>query len=179
MFFVSDIMTTEPEQFKTPLQQKVYQTLKQLNIPYERVDTDEAITMEDCVVINEKLDMKMVKTLFSCNRQKTRFYLFITTGDKAFDSKRFSAALGVSRVSFATEDMFEEMLHVKIGAATVFSVLEDFYKEIQVVFDQDVAREEYYGCSDGTTTCYMKIRTELILNDFMNHTKHPVQIIEQ
>lgn len=74
-----------------------------LQIPFQRVDTDEAITMEDCVTIDEKLDMNIVKTLFLCNRQQTEFYLFITVGKKSFRSKDFSNALGVARVSFAPQ----------------------------------------------------------------------------
>lgn len=49
--------------------------------------------MEDCTAVNERLDMKMVKTLFLCNRQQTEFYLFITCADKPFRSKDFSTAL--------------------------------------------------------------------------------------
>lgn len=60
MFFVSDIYATAPDEFSTPLQEIVYRTLLELNISFERVDTDEAITMEDCVQIEAKLDMKMV-----------------------------------------------------------------------------------------------------------------------
>ena len=101
MFFVSDIYTTTPASYQTPLQEKTYQALAALKIPYQRVETDEAITMEDCVQINAKLQMKMVKTLFLCNRQQTAFYLFVTAGDKPFHSKDFSNALGVARVSFA------------------------------------------------------------------------------
>ena len=82
MIAVSEIQNTAPNQFKTQLQEKVYKTLAELQIPYERVDTDEVITMEDCISVNEKLNMKMVKTLFLCNRQQTKFYLFITCGDK-------------------------------------------------------------------------------------------------
>lgn len=64
MFFVSDIYTTPPDKFDTPLQKETYRVLQNLHIPFERVDTEEAITMEDCFQINKKLDMKMVKTLF-------------------------------------------------------------------------------------------------------------------
>ena len=99
MFYISEIRNVAPTTFKTELQKTVYETLEKLNIPFERVDTDEAITMDDCVAINEKLDMKMVKTLFLCNRQQTDFYLFVTRGDKPFRSKDFSHALGIARVS--------------------------------------------------------------------------------
>lgn len=172
MFLVSNIYTTAPSEFKTPLQEKVYRTLQDLHIPFERVDTDEAITMEDCVQIDKVLDMKMVKTLFLCNRQQTGFYLFITAGDKPFRSKDFSNALGVARVSFAPADLMEKMLGTKIGAATVFSALLDRDNEVQIVFDEDVLCEEWYGCSDGTTTGYMKIKTSQVYRDFLQFTKH-------
>ncbi|EQE83674.1 hypothetical protein [Clostridioides difficile] len=42
------------------MQKEVYKILQKLDIDFERVDTDEAITMEDCVQINKKLNMKMV-----------------------------------------------------------------------------------------------------------------------
>lgn len=64
MFYVSEIQTKAPCHFQTSLQEAVYETLEKLQIPYKRVDTEEAITMKDCAAIEEKLDMKMVKTLF-------------------------------------------------------------------------------------------------------------------
>lgn len=178
MINVSEIKTTQPSNFKTELQKMVYQTLDKLKIPYQRVDTDEAITMEDCVAINEKLDMKMVKTLFLCNRKQTEFYLFVTCGDKPFRSKEFSAALGVSRVSFASPQLMEEILGTKIGAATVFSALVDVENNVRIVFDKAVAAEEYYGCSDGTTTGYMKLKTQDILSSFLPYAKHTADIVE-
>jgi len=131
--------------------------------------------MEDCIEIDNKLDMNMVKTLFLCNRQKTDFYLFITTGNKKFDSKKFSQEMEIARVSFAPIELFEEMLGTKIGAATVYSSL--INNKIQIVFDKDVLQEKYYGCSDGTTTGYMKVKTNDIVNKFLPYTKHTKKII--
>lgn len=178
MFFVSDIYTTAPQQFHTSLQEKTYQTLQELQIPFERVETDEAITMEDCVQINERLNMKMVKTLFLCNRQQTAFYLFITAGDKPFRAKDFSNALEIARVSFAPAELMEQMLGTKIGAATVFSALTDTGNAVQIVFDRDILSQEWYGCSDGTTTGYMKVKTELILHKLLPYAKHTPAVIE-
>ena len=42
--------------------------LDNFKIPYHRVDTDEAISMEDCEAIDRKLDVHTVKTVFLCNR---------------------------------------------------------------------------------------------------------------
>jgi len=178
MFFVSEIMERAPDSFKSPLQEMAYESLAKLQISFERVETDEAISMEDCIQIDQKLDMKMVKTLFLCNRQQTEFYLFVTTADKPFKSKDFSNALGISRVSFAPAELMENMLGVKIGAATVFSVIMDKDNLVQVVFDHDVLLEEWYGCSDGTTTGYMKVKTKQIVNDFLTYAKHTPTVVQ-
>lgn len=172
MFYVSDVLETPPSSYKSPLQAMVYHVLAKLKIPFLRVDTDEAISMADCIKIDQRLDMKMVKTLFVCNRQKTEFYLVVTTADKPFRSRGFSSALEIARVSFAPPELFESMLGTKIGAATVFSAPLDTDGLVQVVFGQDVLAEEWYGCSDGTTTGYMKVRTAQIFNDFLPYANH-------
>ena len=178
MFYVSEIFTKAPKETKNIVQEKTYQVLEKLDVKYERVETDEAITMEDCIEINKKLDMKMVKTLFLCNRQKTDFYLFIMNGDKRFDSKKFSSLLDISRVSFAPSEIMFNMLGTKIGAATVFSLLIDKENKVKIVFDKEVLNEEYYGCSDGTTTGYMKIKTKDIINKILPYSKHKKIIID-
>lgn len=178
MFYVSDIQSAAPQKYRNELQEKVYSVLSQLDISYQRVATDEAITMEDCIEINRKLNMEMVKTLFLCNRQKDIFYLFITLGDKPFRSKDFSTALDVPRVSFAPSDLMESMLGTKVGAATVFSCLLDTENNVSIVFDAAVLKNEWYGCSDGTTTGYMKIRTDDILHKLLPFSHHKPFIIE-
>ena len=178
MFFVSEIFKTPPNKFKTPLQEKTYQALDKLRIPFERVDTDEAITMEDCSMIDKKLNMKTIKTLFLCNRQQTAFYLFITAGDKPFKTKYFSKALGIPHVSFAPAELMKEILGTEIGGATVFSGVLESSEGVEIVFDKDILEEEWYGCSDGTTTGYMKIKTEDIVHKLIPYSKHLLKVIE-
>ena len=62
------------------------------------------------------------------------------------------------------------MLGTKIGAATVFRMLLDTADTVKLVFDKEVTDGEYYGCSDGTTTGYMKIKTELIIKNSCHGT---------
>lgn len=178
MIYVSDILINKPENFESSLQKKVYETLEKLEISFERVVTEEVISMEDCLEINKKLNMKMIKTLFLCNSQKNKFYLFVTTAEKAFKSKDFSKALNISRVSFAPQELMENILGVKVGAATIFGVLNDNENLVQIVLDQDVLSEEWYGCSDGVTTGYMKVKTEQVVNKFLPYAKHIPIVIQ-
>jgi len=178
MFYISEVKTTAPAAFNTPLQEMVYTTLQQFNIPFERIDCDEAITMEDCLLIDEKLSMRTVKTLFLCNRQQTDFYLLVTTADKPFKTKDLSAALEIARLSFAPVELLQRMLGTKVGAATLFGVLLDKENKIQVVLDKDILQEAWYGCSDGTTTGYMKLSMQWMVNDFLQHAGHTPKLIQ-
>lgn len=176
--FVSEVIKTPPKEFATSLQEKVYKTLAELEIPFERVDTGDAVTMEDCIDIDKKLGCKVVKTLFLCNRQKTAFYLFVTPGDKPFVTKDFGKALGVSRVSFAPSDLLLDMMETQVGATTVYSLLLDTAKDVRIVFDKEVLDESDYGCTDGTFNCYMKVKTADIIEKFIPCTNHTLEIIE-
>jgi len=178
MFYVSEVKTEAPKVFESELQQRIYETFADLDIHFERVDNDPAITMEDCALINERLDMKTVKTLFLCNRQQTNFYLFVTLDGKPFVTKDFSAALGISRVSFATEELLFSMLGTKIGATTVLSSIMDTENKVRIVFDKEVLENEWYGCTDGTTTSYMKLKTSDVLEKYIPFTKHEITVIE-
>lgn len=178
MIHVSQPMTTVPEHFSTPLQELIYRTLTRLSIPFQRVENDPAITMEDCQAIDDRLQMQTVKTLFLCNRQQTAFYLFVTPGDKPFRTKDFSAALGVSRVSFATPEQLEQMMGTIVGSATVFGLLLPSAREVRLVFDRALESSEWYGCTDGTTTGYMKLRTRDVIDRLLPYTAHTLEWVE-
>lgn len=177
MLYVSQTKTTPPEAFRSPLQEKVYAALQQLNIPFTRVDNDPAITMEDCIAIDQRLEVKTVKTLLLCNRQQTMFYLFVTAGDKPFRSKDFSHALEISRVSFATEEHLQTFLGTEIGATTIYSVLLDTARDVQLVFDRQVLEDPWYGCTDGTTTGYMRVATDDIIKKLLPYANRSYKVI--
>lgn len=178
MIKVSEVYKTPPAETKTDLQRQVYETLEKLDIAYERVDNDPAVTMADCVEINKKLKCTVVKTLFMCNRQKTSFYLFVMPDGKPFVTKNFGAALGVSRVSFAPPELLLEKVGVEVGATTVFGLLLDKENEIRTVFDSEVLTDDKFGCTDGTTTGYMCVKLEDVLNKFLPFVNHKFEIIE-
>lgn len=172
MIHVSEPYASAPAEFQNDLQKEVYETLEKLSIPYFRVDTDEAITMEDCVEIAKKLNTPVVKTLLLCNRQQTNFYLFVTTSDKPFSTKNFSRAMEISRVSFASPEQLESMLGTKVGSASVLSLLHDPEHRVLLVIDRQAIIEPWFGCSDTTTTGYMKIVTDEVLHKFLPYVDH-------
>ena len=167
-----------PAEKRAENEQAVYDFLNQRGIPFARLDHPEVHTMEDCQAIDERLHMQTVKTLLLCNRQQTAFYLFVTPGDKPFRTKDFSSALGVSRVSFATPEQLLQLLGTVVGAATVFGLLLPSAREVRLVFDRALESSEWYGCTDGTTTGYMKLRTRDVLDRLLPCTGHTLEWVE-
>jgi Ala-tRNA(Pro) deacylase len=167
MFKVSDPITTPPPVFATVLQQLVYETFARLEILFERVDTDPGLTMEDCQHIDAKIGVRIVKTLFLCNRQQTEFYLYVTTDDKPFVTREFCSALGISRVSFAPADKLWELTGVEVGATTILSAILPQAAPVHLVMDGAVAESPWFACTDGTPTCFVKLRTRDLLDKYL------------
>ena len=166
-FKVSEPLTTSPAAFATELQRKVYETFAALGIPFSRVDTDPGITMEDCQHIDAKIGVRIVKTIFLCNRQQTEFYLYVTTDDKPFVTREFCGALGIPRVSFASAEKLWELTGVEVGATTMLSTILPQAAPVHLVMDRGVAAADWYACTDGTATCFVKIRTKDLLEKYI------------
>lgn len=166
-FYVSDPMSTPPQHFESPLQELVYKTFDAKGIPFTRVDTDPGITMEDCQHIDAKIGVRIVKTVFLCNRQQTEFYLYVTSDDKPFVTRDFCGALGIPRVSFALAEKLWELTGVKVGATTILSAILPSAKDIHLVMDADIAQAEWFACTDGTATCFVKIRTSDLRDKYL------------
>ncbi len=167
MFYVSELMSTPPAEYASELQRKVYESFSALGIPFQRVDTDPGITMEDCRNIDARIGVRIVKTIFLCNRQQTEFYLYVTTDDKPFVTREFCGALGIPRVSFASAEKLWELTGVLVGATTVLSAILPSAEGVHLVMDRGVAEGEWFACTDGTATCFVKLKTRDLLEKYL------------
>ncbi len=167
VFHVSALIDTSPNTFDTQLQKIVYKTLESAVIPFQRVDTDPGITMEDCAHISARIGVDIVKTIFLCNRQQTEFYLYVTSHDKPFVTREFCSALGIPRVSFASAEKLWELTGVHVGATTILSAVWPACANVHLVMDASIAASEWFACTDGTPTCFVKLRTRDLLEKYL------------
>jgi len=170
-FYVSALVDTSPNTFDTLLQQLVYKTLESARIPFQRVDTDPGITMEDCAHISARIGVNIVKTIFLCNRQQTEFYLYVTSHDKPFVTREFCGALGIPRVSFASAEKLWELTGVHVGATTILSAVWPACADVHLVMDAPIAASDWFACTDGTPTCFVKLRTADLLDKYLRGLK--------
>ena len=139
---------------------RTYRFLDGLDIEFYRTDHPDrpATTMEVCADVDAVLGVRICKNLFLCNRQKTDFYLLIMPGDKAFRTKEFSKEMGISRLSFAGEEYMEEFLDVHPGSVSVMGLMNDSEHRVHLAIDEDVLKEEFFGCHPCENTSSIRFR---------------------
>ena len=175
--FISEVMTTAPQDERGALETKTYQERERLNIKYERVDNDTVEAMEECVEISEKLGAEIRKTIVVCNRQKTQFFLVILPANKRFDSKLFAAMMHTARVSFASPEDMQTVIGLTPGEASVMGILNDPEGKVKVVIDKAVADAEWFACNPGANTSHLRFKTKQLINNFLPSEKHKPEII--
>lgn len=163
---------------RLPKEQRVYDLLDSLKIPYEGIDHDAADTIEDCKAVEEELGVKICKNLFLRNRQKTTFFLLLMPGDKKFLTKDLSAQLGISRLSFAEPEFMEQYLDITPGSVSILGLMNDAEQDVTLLIDEDLLKDEYVGCHPCINTSTLKLRMDDMVERFLKHTHHQPTIVK-
>lgn len=162
---------------RLPKEAKTYQRLDALHISYDRVDHAAAETMELCREIDTVLGASICKNLLLANRQNTMFYLLLTPGDKRFKTKDLSAALGVSRLSFADGRFMEEFLDITPGSLSPLGLFNDLDRVVNVVIDDELKDAESIGMHPCINTSSLRIAMDDLLEKILPATKHTYRFV--
>ncbi len=140
---------------------RAYAFLDRLGVSFDRTDHPDrpATTMEVCADVDAILGVHICKNLFLCNRQKTSFYLLVMPGDKPFKTKELSKQMGISRLSFAEEEYMERFLDIHPGSVSVLGLMNDHDRRVQLAIDEDVLKEEMFGCHPCENTSSIRFAT--------------------
>ncbi len=157
---------------------RTYDLLDSLQIPFERVDHEPAMTIEDCADVEKVLDTTICKNLFLCNTQKTNFYLLIMPGDKKFQTKIVSKQLGVARLSFAPEEFLLEFMDITPGSVSIMGLMNDHDNRVRLLVDKDLFDNEYFACHPCINTSSIKMTTKDVFEKFLPATKHDMTVVE-
>ena len=162
----------ESAEGRLPREIRTYDVLDRLGIAYQRTDHDRADNMEACNEIDAVLGVIICKNLFLCNRQKTVFYLLMMPGDKKFKTKELSAQISSARLSFADPEDMLRYLDIEPGAVSIMGLMNDRYKQVNLLIDEDVLKGEYIGCHPCVCTSSLKIRTKDVMEKYLPATGH-------
>lgn len=159
---------------------RVYVLLDSLNVAYQRIDHEAAMTMDACEEIDRTLGegVEICKNLFLCNRQETDFYLLLLPGDKPFKTKDLSAQIGSSRLSFAKPEYMEKYLDITPGSVSVMGLMNDREKKVQLLIDKDVLEGEFFACHPCINTSSLRFRTKDLMEKVIPAMEHEPKMVE-
>lgn len=173
-----EVYSGAPAESRSDVENRVYECLARLDIPFTRVDHDAAFTMEDCVAIGEALNVHICKNLLLTPRNRSAFYLLCMPGDKPFSTKDFSKLIGSSRLSFATEEDLVALLGCHAGSASILGLMNDTEHRVTLAIDCTVAEDEWFGCHPCRNTSSLRLKTRDVLEKFLPATGHEAVIVD-
>ena len=158
---------------------RTYDLLDSLGIEYERVDHEEANTMEACAAIDEVLAPAVIcKNLFLCNAQKTKFYLLMIREDKKFLTKDISKQINSARLSFGPAEYMEQFLDITPGSVSVLGLMNDKENNVTLLVDEDVLAAEYFGCHPCINTSSLRLKIADVFGKFLEAVNHEYMVVK-
>ena len=121
---------------------KVVEKLKELDIPFELVEHEPALTTEQADAFIEGIEGVRTKSMFLTNKKKTQYYLLIMDDKKRLDMDNFKVQVGADRIRMASLDSLAEKMSLPAGTVSPFGLLNNEEKDIQVYFDKDIVSED-------------------------------------
>ena len=175
---ISQVYDQAPAEHRTPTEDRVYECLARLDIPFTRVDHDPAFTMADCGEIGRMLEVDICKNLLLTPRNRSAFYLLCMPPDKPFHTKDLSAQINSSRLSFAPEESLWELLRCHPGSATILGLANDTEHRVQLLIDREVYDAPFFSCHPCICTSTLKLKTADVLEKLLPHTGHTPVIVD-
>ncbi len=125
-----DSLPTTPE--------RLMATLISLDISFTTHTHPPLRTVEDAKVFRGDLQGAHIKNLYLRDRKKLNF-LLVVEEDKSIDLKALPGLIGSDRLSFGSADRLFEMLGVRPGAVSPFTLINDPDHSVQLLLDVDLA----------------------------------------
>ena len=166
------IYTARPTDKRLPKEERVYDLLERLDVPFERVDHDAVGTIEGCYEIEKLLDIEICKNLFLRNSKGDQYYLLMLPGGKHLVTKDLAKKIGSTRLSFGTPEKMEEYLDITPGSVSVLGLMNDHGNNIQFLVDNDIKKWEYFGCHPCINTSSLKIKTADLFSKILPAVGH-------
>lgn len=139
---------------------KVYEVLRSLEIPFEVHHHPSVYTVEEAEEHWENVKGTHCKNLFVRNKKGNRHYLVILESSKRADLKELNRQLGEDRLSFASSERMMRFLGLEPGAVSPFGLINDSGKEVQVVVDKDLRTADWVSFHPNVNTATLTLSFE-------------------
>lgn len=158
---------------------EVLRYLDGLHLPYRLHEHPPVTTIAECQQIPDVdyQEAAMPKNIFLCNRQRTDFYLLLIRHDLNFRTAVVSKLLGVSRLSFAPQDLLPDLLGLHAGAVSPLGLIFDKALRVQLVIDDALLgyqRLLFHPCVNNKS---VEMDSKDFTDRFLPAAKHMAKLI--
>lgn len=172
------MLNNRPTEQRLEKEMMVYDLLENLHVSYERVDHEPAMTMNDIIEAEKKLNVNICKNLFLVNSNKSQYYLLMMAGYKKFKTKIISQQINSSRLSFADNEAMLKYLNITPGSVSVMGLMNDQENHVKLLIDEDILKEEYVGFHPCINTSSVKIKTQDLLTTVLPAINHDYSAVK-
>ena len=173
-----ELVEGRPKDKRIDKEERVYDLLDQLNIDYQRLDHQEANTMEVCLEIEKSLKSTICKNLFLVNSNKSQYYLLMLKENKKFKTKVISKQINSSRLSFGSDEKMLEYLDITPGSVSLLGLMNDHDLKVQLLMDKDLLQDEYLGCHPCINTSSLRIKMKDVFEKIIPSLHHEPIFVE-
>lgn len=156
---------------------KVVEKLKELDIPFELVEHEPALTTEQADAFIEGIEGVRTKSMFLTNKKKTQYYLLIMDDKKSLDMDLFKELVSANRIRMASADSLYEKMQLPPGTVSPFGLLNNEEKDIQVYFDKEIINEERMTFHPNTNEKTIFISTQDLFK-FLQDLGYSYQVLD-
>ncbi|SDO64445.1 Ala-tRNA(Pro) hydrolase [Eubacterium maltosivorans] len=155
---------------------KVYDFLDGLGVEYQVIEHPPVYTCDELEQYMDGVKGTHCKNLLLRNKKGNRHILVILEESKQMNIKEFGKQIGISNLSFASEERLLKYLGVTTGAVSVFGIINDQEHEVEVYIDQDVVDQDFVNFHPNVNTATVHFSVEG-LKKFLGACGNPVQIV--
>lgn len=134
--------------------EKVYEKLNTMGVKYEIINHPAVYTIEEMDNLGISKKAEVCKNLFVRDAKGKKHYLIVLCKDKKANLAELANQIGSTKLSFASSERLDKYLGLKKGAVSPLGIINNFTKDVIVVFDKDLVGKENLGVhpNDNTTT---------------------------
>ncbi|QTJ36225.1 prolyl-tRNA synthetase associated domain-containing protein [Dolosigranulum pigrum] len=157
--------------------QPVADKLNALNIDFQLVEHEPALTTEQADQFIEGIPSVRTKTMFLTDKKKRQFYLVIMDDSQRLDMDRFQEITGESKIKLGFEDSLQAKMSLYFGIVSPFGLLNNTDRDIQNSFDQAIMDKDRMSFHPNTNEKTIFITTPDLLT-FLDHLGYTPHIVE-
>ena len=172
------LYTGRPAETRIPKEERCYDLLERLGVPFARVDHAHADTIEACHEIEKTLGCEICKNLLLTNRQMTELWLLLMPGDKPFKTKLLSKQIGSARLSFATPEQMLDVLDITPGSVSVLGLMNDRENRVRLLIDRDLLKQEAIGMHPCLNSSSLRVSTSDLLEKIIPAMGHAPTFVD-